>query len=163
MKKTDITSQIRLKADLVPYTEEYSSVVRSWLDSEETYYDVCKGTQFPPPEDVVYGWQRNNVVSMIMLSESKPIAYGELWARPAELAVELSHLLVDPVRRSEGFGTSLVEQLFQRAAQRPGVAKVLVNLYSDSEHALGCYLKSGFQLMGTTKHLPGLRMIRLAK
>lgn len=160
---SQITRDINLKADIIGYTEEYAAVVRSWIDSDETYHNLCRGNDFPPPEDIVYSWQRTNVLSKLLLAKRKPIGYGEIWARPAELAVELAHLLIDPAHRSEGYGTALIEHLFQSAARRPGVAKVMINLYAESEHVLGCYLKAGFQLIGTTKHLPGLRMIRLTR
>ena len=158
-----ITGDVCLKADIIGYTEEYAAVVRSWIDSDETYHNLCRGNDFPPPEDIVHSWQRSSVLSKLLLAKRKPIGYGELWARPAELAVELAHLLIDPAHRSEGYGSALVEHLFQNAARRPGVAKVIINLNAKSEHVLGCYLKAGFQLIGTTKHVPGLRMIRLTR
>ncbi|RME23454.1 MAG: GNAT family N-acetyltransferase [Candidatus Zixiibacteriota bacterium] len=154
---------VRRKTDLVPYTAEYSRVVRSWIDSEETYYHLCRGPSFPPPEDIVDSWQRNNVMSYLLYAGSKPIGYGELWARPAEQAVEIAHLLIDPYERGKGYGTRLVERLYDRAGERPGVARVLINLFSDSREALGCYVNAGFQIIGTTKHIPGLRMMRLAR
>lgn len=153
-------SQPVQKADLVPFTPDYSRVVRTWIDSQETYYHLCRGPSFPPPEDIVDSWQRNNVVSYLLYAGGKPIAYGELWARPAEQAVEIAHLLVDPFERSKGCGTHMIELLHDRASGRPGVTRVLINLFSESKEALGCYMKAGFQLMGTTKHIAGLRMMR---
>lgn len=158
-----IVVDTRLKADIIGYTQEYAALVRSWIDSEDTYFNLCRSREFPPPEDIMYSWQRTNVLSKLLLAGGKPVAYGELWARPAELAVELAHLLVDPALRGKGYGTALIEHLFQSAARRPGVAKVLLNLFAENKHTLNCYLKAGFQIVGTTKHLPGLRMIRLAR
>ena len=153
----------RVKADLVPYTQEYSGVVRSWIESPETYQLVCRGINFPPPDDIVDSWQRNGVTSYILYSERKPIAYGEIWDRPVEQAVELTHLLVDPYKRSRGYGTKLLELLFERASTRKGVARVLINLYHHSPEALGCYLKAGFELTGTATHIEGLKMMRLVE
>jgi len=156
-----MTEPTRAKADLVPYTPEYSAVTRSWIDTEETYTLVCRGINFPPPDDIVDSWQRQGVTSYMLFSERRPVAYGELWDRPTEQAVEIAHLLVDQFRRSRGFGTKMLELLFDRASVRPGVARVNVNLYHQSPEALGCYLKAGFELIGTAAHVEGLRMTRV--
>ncbi len=151
---------IQVKADLVPYTSEYAGIVRSWIECEETYRLVCRGTEFPPPEEIVESWQRKGVVSYLMISNSKPIAYGELWERKAEHAVEISHVIVDTYQRSKGYGTKLLQLLYNRAAQRPGVTKVMINLYNDSAEVLGCYLKAGFELAGTATHIEGLKLAK---
>jgi len=155
-----MSDPIRIKADIVPYTAEYSRVVRSWLESLETYRDVSRGTDFPPPEDVVDSWQRDGVSSFLLFAEGKSVAYGELWSRRLERAVEIVHLVVDPFKRSRGYGTKMLELLFNRAASRADVSKVLVNLYTDNEEALACYLKAGFELVGTSTHIEGLQMIK---
>lgn len=158
-----MTEPTSARADLIPYSEEYSQLVRSWIESEETYFLVCRGREFPPPEDIVEGWQRPDVTAYLLFADRRPVAYGELWNRPNERAVELAHLLVDPYKRSSGYGTKMVGLLYERAAERKSVVKVLINLYSDSEVALGCYLKAGFELIGTATHTLGLKMIRVVK
>ncbi len=151
----------KVKADLIPYTPDFSSVVRSWIDSEETFANVARGrTDFPPPEDIIDSWQREGVTPFLLTVDRKPVAYGELWARPAELAVEITHLLVDPFKRSSGYGTHMLKLLYERAAERQGVHKVLIFLTGENEEALGCYLKAGFELLGTTQAIAGLKMVR---
>jgi len=153
----------RVKADLVPYQAEYSRVVLSWIDSEETYRKLCRSTGFPPPDDLIDSWQREGMSSYLLFSEGKPVAYGELWEKPMERAMEIVHLLVDSYQRSRGFGTKMLELLCQRAAQRPHVVKVILNLVDGDEVALGCYLKAGFELVGTMTTAAGLRMVRMLK
>lgn len=150
----------QVKADLVPYTAEYAGIIRSWIECEETYRLVCRGTNFPPQEDLVESWQRKGVSSFIMISNSKPIAYGELWDRRTENGVEIAHVIVDTYKRSRGYGTKLVELLYNRAASRPDVSRVMINLYHDSAEVLGCYLKAGFELAGTATHIEGLKLVR---
>lgn len=158
-----MSNPTRIKADLIPYNEEYARDVRSWIDSEETYRDLCHGKDFPPPDDVVAGWQRKNVSSFLLFEQNKPVAYGELWNRPLEMAVEVAHLIVAPFKREQGYGTKMLELLYQQAASRQGVAKVIINLFGTNEAALGCYVKAGFDLAGTSKFTEGLRMIRMVK
>jgi len=95
------------------------------------------------------------------MSERKPVAYGELWERKAEHAIEISHLIVDRFQRSEGVGTKMLNLLFARASSKPDVEKVLLNLYSDSPEILGCYVKAGFELIGTATHVEGLKMQKI--
>ncbi|MEW5995943.1 MAG: GNAT family N-acetyltransferase [Candidatus Zixiibacteriota bacterium] len=153
----------RVKADIVPYTAEYSRTVLSWINSEETYFNLCKGTEFPPPDELVESWQRDGVSSYLLFAEGRPVAYGELWSRPLELAIEIAHLIVDPMQRGRGFGSKMLGLLYQRAAERPNVAKVILNFYTGDESILGCYLKAGFELVSVGSSEEGMRMERLVK
>ena len=103
-----MTEPTRVKADIVPYTAEYSQVVRSWIDSEETYLHLCRSREFPPADDIVDSWQRQKVASYLLFSEGMPVAYGEIWDRRVERAVEIAHLIVDNTRRSRGYGTKML-------------------------------------------------------
>lgn len=151
------------KADIVPFTRKYSPTVRSWIDSKETLHDVCRGKDFPPASDIVDNWQRKDVSSYLLFSGNKPVAYAELWSRPNEMAVEVAHLVVDPARRSEGFGTRMMELLYEQGAARNDVAKVIINLYNENSIALGCFLKAGFELVATTTYTQGLRIVRMVR
>ena len=150
----------QVKADLVPYTSEYAGIVRSWMETEETYKLVCRGTNYPPPDDIVDSWQRQGVTSYLLISGRKPVAYGEIWDRKAEQAVEIAHVIVETYKRSQGIGTKLLELLFNRASQRAGITRVLINLYNDSTEVLGCCLKAGFEIQGTATHVEGLKLAR---
>ncbi|MDH3890313.1 MAG: GNAT family N-acetyltransferase [candidate division Zixibacteria bacterium] len=156
-----MNQRTQAKADIVPFTMEYAPVVRSWIDSEETYKNLCRGKDYPPPEEIVESWQRDAVSSYILLWQRRPVAYGELFNRPLEMAVEITHLIVDPVKRCEGYGTKMLELLYNRAAARANVAKVVLNLYGDSEITLGCYLKAGFVIEATSSYTIGFRMARM--
>lgn len=162
-KDTIVSEQTSAKADLIPYTEEYSPLVRSWIESEETLFFVCRGKEFPPPDDLVESWQRADVSSFLLSAERHPVAYGELWARPNERAVEIAHLLVDPYRRTRGYGVKMLHLLYERAAERKGIVKVVLNLYSENPIALGCYLKAGFELTGAATHTMGLKLVRVVR
>ncbi len=158
-----MSEPIHAKADIVPFTKQYSAKVSSWIDSGETLYDVCRGKDFPPPQDIVDTWQRKEVSSYLLFRSGKPVAYAELWNRPNELAVEVAHLVVDPALRDQGFGTRMVNLLYEQAAARADVAKVMINMYNENPAALGCFLKADFELTGTTSYTQGLRLIRMVR
>ena len=95
------------------------------------------------------------------MSENKIVAYGELWDKPQKLAVEIGHLLVDPFKRGQGYGTKMVKLLFNRASRRQGVSQVLINLLGEDREALGCYVNAGFEIVGTTSHTTGIKLMRM--
>jgi RimJ/RimL family protein N-acetyltransferase len=57
----------------------------------------------------------------------------------------------------------MLHLMYERAAERKGIVKVVLNLYSDNPVALGCYLKAGFELTGAATHTMGLKMMRVVK
>lgn len=149
------------KADIVGYVKENSMTVRSWINSEETWEALVPGREFPPPDNVVESWQTAKVMAYVLMSDNRIVAYGELRNKPQRLAVEIGHILVDPFKRGQGFGTKLVELLYHRAAKRPSVSQVLINLLGENQEELGCYFNAGFEIVGTTSHTTGLRLIRI--
>jgi len=155
-----MTNRAEIKADIIPYTDEYGEYIRKWIDSEETYRFVCRGSDFPPPENIVKTWQRDSVKSYLLIDHGKPVAYGELWLRKDELAYEIGHILVEPYSRSKGYGTKLIMLLFERASTRADIAKVVIKLFQENPIALGCCMKAGFELTGTTNYTTGLRMVK---
>ncbi len=154
---------IRTRTDLLPYSADYTTIISSWIDSVETLYNVCRGTDFPPSEDIIDSWQREGVNSFILFAENNPVAYGEIWNRPQEMAVMISHLLVAPVNREQGFGVKMLNLLYEKAANRSDIAKVIINLYNENPVALGCIMKAGFELVGTTSYTQGLRLVKIIK
>lgn len=156
-----MTDRIEIKADLIPYSEEYAQSIRKWIETEETYQFVSRGTEFPPPDNIITSWQREGMASYLLTFENRPIAYGELWNRPNEFTVEIAHLLVDQFRRGEGYGVKLINLLYNRAAARIDVSKVTAIVNSDNESALRCFMKAGFELAGTTNYTKGLKLIKL--
>lgn len=151
----------QVKADIIPYISEYSRDVRSWIDCEETYYNLCRGKEFPPPPNVVETWQQNDVTSYLLFSANRPVAYAELWKRSLEREIEITHLIVNPIKRDQGFGTKMLHLLYDRASQHKGIMKVVLHILTENQEALGCYLAAGFELVSTSHGMSGLRMVRI--
>lgn len=155
-----MTEPTHAQADLVPFTGEYAPRVMLWVDSEETYRNLCGEMPYPPNEDLVETWQRPDVTSFLLFANHQPVAYAELWDVAIEKGVEVVHLVVDPARRGRGYGTLMLNLLAERAASRRGVRIAIVNFFHGDETVLGCYLKAGFELVGTQPVGDGLRMER---
>lgn len=154
---------IEIKADLIPYADEYAELIHTWIDSEETFRFVTRGVGYPPSAEVVKTWQRDEISSYILFSNRKPIAYGELWTRSNELAIEIAHLIVDPIHRGEGYGVKFINLLYDRVVAKGNIIKVTAVVHHDNDLALNCFIKAGFELAGTTKFTKSLKMIKLIK
>lgn len=158
-----MSDQTRSKADIVKYTSEYAHAVRSWIDSEDTAASLEVLSEYPPTDDIVDTWQEEHMSSYLLLSANGPVAYAELWDRPAELAIEVRRLLVAPKYRDNGFGCKMLSLLHEIVSRRKDVAKVFITVDWDNRSALGCYLKSGFTVAGTTHDRPGLYLTRIVE
>jgi RimJ/RimL family protein N-acetyltransferase len=152
-----VTESTSAKADLIPFSHSFAQRVASWIDSAETYCNMT-GELTEPPEDVVESWQQVDVKAFLLMAHGQPLAYGEIWDRPVELAAEIGHLIVDPARRGRGYGTKMLQLLTQRAAQNARVRRVILNFHGGDETVLGCYLKAGFELVASGSGGEGLRM-----
>jgi len=157
-----VTEPARVKADLVPFRPEDAEKVMSWIDSGETLQYLCGDDTWPPAEDLLASWQKADAASYLLLADRRPVAYAEIWDRPLEQAAEIGHLLVDPARRGRGYGTLMLRLLVERAAHHPRVRRVVLNFHHGDETVLGCYLKAGFELVGSGPDGEGLRMERPA-
>jgi GNAT superfamily N-acetyltransferase len=149
-----------IKADLIPFNDANADLVRAWIDSEQAYLSVCRGRDWPPPDDIIKQWQRDDMSGWLLIAGGEPVGYGEIWERPHDLAVELNHLLVDPAKRRSGYGRRLIELLFERAASRKDVAKVMANLYAQNTGLLDLFMSAGFLVSSTAAYVEGLKLIR---
>lgn len=147
-------------ADIISYTNSYSAVVRGWIDSERTYRRLGGRGDWPCSDEVIIGRQINDMRAYLLIDRQKPVAYAELWPKPQQLAVEVRWLLVDPTKRNKGFGSQLLERLWLRVSAKRGIARVVIMLEGDNREALGCYLRAGFSISGTTG-APGLTLHRM--
>ncbi|MDX9858467.1 MAG: GNAT family N-acetyltransferase [candidate division Zixibacteria bacterium] len=158
-----MSDSTRVKADIIKYTSEYARTVRSWIETEQTAADLDIAAEYPPAEEIVDEWQTEEMTSYLLLSGNGPVAYAELWSHPIEMGLEIKRLLVDPKRRRNGYGCKMLSLLCEIAGRRKDIAKVFLTVDWDNRSALGCYLKSGFTVAGTTHDRPGLYLTRIVE
>ncbi len=156
-----MSDSAQIKADIIPYDSEYAMEVRSWIDSEETYFNICEGKGFPPPENLIATWQKPDMSSYLLLTQNQPVAYADLSHPQRSISAEILHTLVAPQRRYQGYGSLFLQLLYDRAAQRSGILKVIINIKNENPEMLSCALKAGFELSGTPAGSPGLRLIKV--
>ena len=147
-------------ADIIPYTDSYAALVRNWIDSERTYRRLGGRGDWPAPDELITGRQLNDMKAYVLIEQRWPVAYAELWPRPQQMALEVRWLLVDPTRRNDGLGSKMLDMLWHRASDKRGIARLVITLEGENREALGCYLRAGFTISGTTG-TPGLTLHRL--
>ena len=108
-------------------------------------------------------WQSKEMSSFILVAGNDAVAYGELHINPLEMSEEVERLLVAPSRRGQGLGSRLLEEMYQVACRRRGVARVTACLDGDSAGALGCFLKAGFALESSGLEVKGLKLARVVQ
>ncbi len=156
-----MSDESKLKADIIPYTAEFSGIVRGWIDTARTARNLGILDGFPPDESIPERWQKQHVQGFMLITSGAPVAYAEIVERPALLAVEFLHLLVEPSVRNQGYGSLMLNLLFDRVVHRREIAKVIINLEGDNKAALGCYFRAGFELAGANQYVTGLTLVRL--
>ncbi len=99
--------------------------------------------------------------SYLLLKTDKPIAYAELWSRPAEMGAEIKRLLVDPSRREEGFGRKMLDLVFDRATRKPGVVRLTCIIGSVDREVVACFISAGFELVAPGVNQLGLKLEKI--
>jgi GNAT superfamily N-acetyltransferase len=149
------------KADIIPYTAEFSGIVRGWIDSARTARNLGILDGYPPDDSIPERWQKSGVHGFILITGGVPVAYADVVERPPLLAVEFMHVLVEPSVRNQGYGSLMLNLLYDRVAHRREIAKVIINLEGDNKAALGCYFRAGFELAAANQYVAGLTLVRL--
>ncbi|MCG2586226.1 GNAT family N-acetyltransferase [Massilia sp. TS11] len=72
------------------------------------------------------------------------LGFGQYWVwEPG--AVHLGRLLIDPARRGQGLGRSLLTHLMPAAVQATGAASITLRVYRNNTPALALYQALGFR------------------
>jgi len=127
---------------LIPFDPSSAPTVAGWASSADEASAWCARAEYPFPADVVAAWHEQPDVTAYLLvdEDDRPVAYGEVWSDDEEDEAELARLIVDPSRRSEGFGQRLVGELVRRA----GYDDIFMRVVPTNHRALACYRRAGF-------------------
>jgi ribosomal protein S18 acetylase RimI-like enzyme len=129
--------------ELRPFPSGHAAQVASWATSPREATLWCGHSHGLVPEEKVLAWATEDGVRPYgLFDEADLIAYGELWLDADEEEVELARLIVDPARRGQGTGRTLVTALTRLA--REHYPQVFLRVHPDNAAALRCYAGAGF-------------------
>jgi len=127
-----------------PFAPAHAGVVAGWARSPEEVLRWCGRPEFPLPGEMVEAWQEDpEVRSRLLITDSVPIGYGELWLDAEENDVELARIIVAPPMRGRGLGRALVQALLSEA-RATGPGDIFMRVHPDNRVALSCYRGAGF-------------------
>ena len=127
--------------NLVPFDATHAGTVADWPLSPTEALHWCG--EFPLSPDVVESWSAVDYVQAYLLMEdTEPIGYGELWLDEDE--TELARLVIAPSRRNQGAGKQLVTELTNLALTRPGTL-IALRVHPNNSRAARLYQRAGFQ------------------
>ena len=128
--------------ELRPFSPDGAGRVASWATTPREATLWCGHSDGLVPEEKVRAWATEDGVRPFGLFDPDLVAYGELWLDDDEQEVELARLIVDPARRGQGLGRTLVTELTRRA--REHYPQIFLRVHPDNAAALRCYAAAGF-------------------
>jgi ribosomal protein S18 acetylase RimI-like enzyme len=128
---------------LRPFAADEADAVAGWCTSPDEAVMWCGYSDGLVPAEKITGWAAEEGVRQHGHDDDgRLVAYGELWLDDDEQEVELARLIVDPTRRGQGIGRTLVTELATLA--RRHYPDVFMRVHPDNAAALRCYTAAGF-------------------
>ncbi|MFC6148433.1 MULTISPECIES: GNAT family N-acetyltransferase [Mumia] len=129
---------------LVVPTADDAPLVASWSRSADEARRWCSTVEHPfDPDRVRRWWNDDDVRPWLLVEDTAPVAYGEVWVDHDEDEGEIARVLVDPAARGRGVGRALATLLVADARDQ-GLAACFVRVIPDNGAALAAYRSAGF-------------------
>ena len=128
-----------------PYKESDEPFVLSWCTDEDTYYKWTAGIlgRYPITGDQFR--KTGELIRFTALDEKEPVGFFTL-RNPKDTLDELriGFVIVDPAKRRNGIGRTMLRQGLAYAFRIYGADKVSLGVFEDNPSAVACYLSAGF-------------------
>lgn len=127
--------------EMVPFEASMCGEIASWpIDPAECVAWCSAGVV--TGDDVVAWSNEPGTEAWAIVEQGVPVAFGEIWVDDEEHEVELAHLIVEPTRRGDGIGRSLVKMLTTRGLEHHRL--VVMRVRPENTAAERCYAAAGF-------------------
>jgi GNAT superfamily N-acetyltransferase len=156
--------------NLVALNGDFARVLAGWVRSRMDA-TLFAGTNFPWPVSadafLAMTHEPGRDVRVLLDTESQPVATGSILITSQECA-RIGRVLVDPARRGEGFGRSIMRALIVEVSAQPHVRLIRLGVYQRNAAARTLYESLGFKATPTpgrtavveTERWPSLEMER---
>ncbi len=149
---------------LLPFDNRFAQTVSRWVTDREQLRLLAPSSTFPLSGERVSRWVKpgGRAYSLFAVSagqhaidskSARLIGYGEL--NPMRGHAEhlwIGHVVIDPMRRGEGYGLALTNLLIDEAFTRCGATRISLVVFPENIVAARCYQKAGFKLIGEEYH-----------
>jgi ribosomal protein S18 acetylase RimI-like enzyme len=127
--------------ELVPFNGTHAATVAGWPLSPTESLHWCG--EYPVSPETVTAWSMaEDIQAFLLMTNTDPIAYGELWLADDE--TELARLIVAPQHRNQGAGGRLVTALTNLALARTAEL-IALRVHPNNSRAARLYRRTGFQ------------------
>ena len=139
---------------LTGFDTRYADAIVGWVQSDLELLWLAPGT--PPPltaaKVLAWGKERRRRILYWRSGNILPTGYAELNEMPnATRQMWIGHFLIEPTQRLRGVGTAFAQALVLRAFLDFGVEELLLVVFPENRKAIGCYERSGFEVLGKEK------------
>jgi RimJ/RimL family protein N-acetyltransferase len=150
--------------------ELHADSVSSWIRSDYEAFFLAPRTRPPITPERIREWSGPGRMQAVLVESGSfaPVAYGELNVMEnAAAEFWLGHLIVDPARRGDGYGTRLTRMLLHHAFVRLAAKRVSLVVFYENYAAISAYKAAGMYADGTEQHeFPhynrSVRLLRMA-
>jgi ribosomal protein S18 acetylase RimI-like enzyme len=126
---------------LVAFDPIHAATVANWPLSAAESLHWC--SEYPLSPETVTAWSSTeDIQAYLLMNDTEPIGYGELWLADDE--TELARLIVAPAHRDQGAGHHLVTALTNVALTRTAEL-IALRVHPDNSRAARLYRRAGFQ------------------
>ncbi|MGW0228433.1 GNAT family N-acetyltransferase [Actinopolymorpha singaporensis] len=134
-------------ANLVALNGDFARVLARWVRSRMDA-TLFAGASFPWPVSadafLAMTQEPGRDVRVLLDTEDQPVATGSILITSQECA-RIGRVLVDPARRGEGFGRSIMQALIEEVSARPHVRLIRLGVYQRNAAARALYESLGFK------------------
>lgn len=168
VEPADLQPARRPTGSLRPFIFPDAQTVASWINPREAFL-IAPRSRPPITAHTVLGWGEAEGERFMLLDRAgAPVAYGEVNRMSLRRHVYwLGHLVVDPARRRQGYGTLLTRLLLGYAFEQLLAHKVTLVVFPDNHAAISCYESAGMHIEGHETHWFAayrrrMRLVRMA-
>ena len=133
------------------------SSIQSWVTDERTHA-LWSGGHMPSPltaeafaEKLMQGYEQWNDEAFVYADEhGHPAGFAVCSITPENHRAHIKYVIVDPVLRGSGVGTSMIKIMLNRIFDSGIMHFVTLNVFDINTSAIRCYQKAGFRITSVT-------------
>ena len=151
-----------------PYLPSDDEWLLSWLPTEKAaFHRLCAGVlPFPPTRDALGSFRKKaeeeSKTRWVATDENGlPCGHFCLQKDTAYDRIHLSMILIDPKRRGQGLGKTMLREALSVLGKESGVHTATLWVFDANEAAKRCYRSVGLQSAASEGEIPGLAGTRI--
>ena len=137
---------------LRPYNVTDAEIILSWIKDETAFYKWTAGVLGAYPLSVEQFNAVSNLMAFSAIDDNELVGFFTM-RKPTESFDELrfGFVIVDPTKRSKGYGKKMLQLGMKYAKEIYGANKVSLGVFENNQSAYYCYKSVGFREVSLDK------------